>query len=176
MAHLLVESLSEDFDPGDYEDDYAGAVEALVQAKIAGGDVETPATPEEPAGQVVDLLAALQQSVDRAKAARAAAGGSGSGGSRSSGSVSYTHLDVYKRQLQQGPPFVPGPVRDLAAPHAQDIEDDVGDRLAVRHGHRGRPVADVDPFGERGVVAQAAVEHADLAVQEEVVVPRGQAC
>lgn len=86
MAHLLVESLSEDFDPGDYEDDYAGAVEALVQAKIAGGDVETPATPEEPAGQVVDLLAALQQSVDRAKAARAAAGGSGSGGSRSSGS------------------------------------------------------------------------------------------
>jgi DNA end-binding protein Ku len=75
MAHLLVESLSEDFDPGEYEDDYAGAVEAMVQAKIAGGAVEMPSAPEESPGQVVDLLAALQQSVDRAKAARAAAGG-----------------------------------------------------------------------------------------------------
>lgn len=77
MAHLLVESLSEDFDPEEYEDDYAGAVEALVQAKIAGGKVETPAAAEESPGQVVDLLAALQQSVERAKAARAAAGGEG---------------------------------------------------------------------------------------------------
>ncbi|MCO5311085.1 MAG: Ku protein [Austwickia sp.] len=75
MAHLLVESLSEDFDPAEYEDDYAEAVEALVQAKIAGGKVETPAAAEESPGQVVDLLAALQQSVDRAKAARAAASG-----------------------------------------------------------------------------------------------------
>lgn len=78
MAHLLVESLSEDFDPGEYEDDYAGAVEALVQAKIAGGSVQAPTAAEESPGQVVDLLAALRQSVDRAKAARAAAGGAGS--------------------------------------------------------------------------------------------------
>lgn len=74
MAHLLVESLSEDFDPAEYQDDYAAAVEDLVQAKIAGGKVEAPAAEESP-GQVVDLLAALQQSVERAKAARAAASG-----------------------------------------------------------------------------------------------------
>ena len=80
MAHLLVESLSEDFDPDEYEDDYAGAVEALVQAKIAGGKVAEPAAAEESPGQVVDLLAALQQSVDRAKAARAAAAGGSAGG------------------------------------------------------------------------------------------------
>jgi len=36
MAHLLVETLAGDFDAGDFEDDYAGAVEALVKAKIDG--------------------------------------------------------------------------------------------------------------------------------------------
>ena len=70
MAHLLVESLAEDFSPDAFEDDYAAAVEALVQAKIAGGNLAARAAAEESPGQVVDLLAALQKSVDRAKAAR----------------------------------------------------------------------------------------------------------
>ncbi len=70
MAHLLVDSMAGDFDPADYEDEYRINLEALVQAKLAGGQVaQPPAAPDE-AGQVVDLLAALQRSVERAQAAR----------------------------------------------------------------------------------------------------------
>ncbi len=71
MANMLIESMADDFDPDEYEDDYQEAVEALVRAKLEGGDVTTaPTGADEEPGQVVDLLAALQRSVDRAKAAR----------------------------------------------------------------------------------------------------------
>jgi len=72
MANLLVESLADDFEPNEYEDDYAKAVEELVARKIDGAKVVAAPEPEEDAGQVVDLLAALQKSVERAKAGRGA--------------------------------------------------------------------------------------------------------
>lgn len=96
MADLLVESLADDFDPDDYEDDYVKAVEELVAAKVAGGEVAEPAEPEDTSGQVVDLLAALQASVERAKAARgqaAAADGKGSRGARDDGVTDAGHED-----------------------------------------------------------------------------------
>jgi DNA end-binding protein Ku len=70
MATMLVETLAGDFVPDEFEDDYREAVEALVKAKIEGGEVK--ATPKAPksSGEVVDLLAALQRSVDAAKTAR----------------------------------------------------------------------------------------------------------
>ncbi len=70
MAHMLVESLAGDYDPSAYTDDYEEAVKAVVKAKLDGGEVKTPEQPAESEGEVVDLLAALQQSVDRAKKAR----------------------------------------------------------------------------------------------------------
>jgi DNA end-binding protein Ku len=70
MANMLVETLAGDFDASEFEDDYAGAVEELVKQKIEGGEVKkTPATAKS-SGEVVDLLAALQRSVDAAKTAR----------------------------------------------------------------------------------------------------------
>lgn len=70
MATMLVESLAGDWDPEEFEDDYAQAVEAMVKAKLEGGEVtERPSAPET-SGEVVDLLTALQRSVDRAKAGR----------------------------------------------------------------------------------------------------------
>jgi DNA end-binding protein Ku len=70
MANMLVETLAGDFEPSEFEDDYAEAVEALVKAKIEGGEVKkTPATTKS-SGEVVDLLAALQRSVDAAKTSR----------------------------------------------------------------------------------------------------------
>lgn len=71
MANLLVESLAGEFEPNEYEDDYAKAVEELVARKIDGAKPVATAEPEEETGQVVDLLAALQKSVERAKAGRA---------------------------------------------------------------------------------------------------------
>src|SRR4051794_41894269 len=70
MARLLVDTLAGDYDPDEYEDDYQKAVEALVQAKLEGGEVQAPAEPRKSTGEVVDLLAALQRSVDAAKAGR----------------------------------------------------------------------------------------------------------
>jgi DNA end-binding protein Ku len=75
MANMLVETLAGDFDAAEFEDDYAGAVEALVKAKIEGGEVKKTATSTKSSGEVVDLLAALQRSVDAAKFARGEAAG-----------------------------------------------------------------------------------------------------
>jgi DNA end-binding protein Ku len=70
MARLLVDTLAGDYDASEYEDDYQGAVEALVKAKLEGGEVKTKPETKEPTGEVVDLLAALQRSVDAAKTSR----------------------------------------------------------------------------------------------------------
>ncbi len=70
MAQMLLETLAGDWDPSDFEDDYAGAVEALVAAKREGGEVTRTQPEEASAGEVVDLLAALQRSVEAAKTSR----------------------------------------------------------------------------------------------------------
>jgi len=70
MAHMLVESLAGDYIPDEYEDDYQAAVESLVKAKLEGGEVQEAPAALETGGEVVDLLAALQRSVERAKASR----------------------------------------------------------------------------------------------------------
>jgi DNA end-binding protein Ku len=70
MARLLVDTLAGDYDADDYEDDYQKAVEALVQAKLEGGEVQAPEQPAKSTGEVVDLLAALQRSVDAARTSR----------------------------------------------------------------------------------------------------------
>lgn len=70
MAQMLVETLAGDYDPDEFEDDYAKAVEAVVQAKLEGGEIKAAATPEPSSGEVVDLLAALQKSVDAARKGR----------------------------------------------------------------------------------------------------------
>jgi len=70
MAKLLVDTLSGDFDPAEFEDDYAGAVEALVASKVEGGEVRRTPESTPTSGEVVDLLAALQKSVAAAKESR----------------------------------------------------------------------------------------------------------
>jgi DNA end-binding protein Ku len=70
MATMLVETLAGDFDASEYEDDYREAVAELVKAKIEGGEVKAAPVAKKSSGEVVDLLAALQRSVDAAKTAR----------------------------------------------------------------------------------------------------------
>ncbi len=76
MARMLVETMAGDYDPDEYEDDYAAAVQSLVEAKLEGGEVKAAPEEKKDTGEVVDLLAALQRSVDAAKSSR---GESGSG-------------------------------------------------------------------------------------------------
>ena len=71
MAASLVESLAADFDPTQFEDAYQAAMRDLVERKLEGAPL-APAADEEAAtgGEVVDLLTALQRSVERARAGR----------------------------------------------------------------------------------------------------------
>lgn len=79
MANMLVETLAGDFDADEFEDDYREAVEELVAAKIEGGETKKTPAAKKSSGEVVDLLAALQRSVDAAKSARGESSGKGQG-------------------------------------------------------------------------------------------------
>jgi DNA end-binding protein Ku len=83
MAASLVESLSDDFDPSKYHDEYRDEVMALIQAKADGQELEVPAEAAEKPN-VVDIMAALEASVAAAKKARADEGESSGKRSRTS--------------------------------------------------------------------------------------------
>ncbi|MGN6333224.1 MAG: Ku protein [Motilibacteraceae bacterium] len=72
MAESYIETLTGDFEPEQFTDEYRHALEELIEAKVTGGQVETPGAPAATEGNVVDLMAALRASVDAAKARRAA--------------------------------------------------------------------------------------------------------
>ena len=83
MARMLVETLAGDYDPDEFEDDYQEALEALVRAKLEGGEVKQVEKQEATGGEVVDLLAALQKSVDAAKSSRGESTAGSDAGSKS---------------------------------------------------------------------------------------------
>jgi DNA end-binding protein Ku len=63
MAKSLVENLSAKFDPAKYDDTYRKELLELLQAKAEGEPL--PPAEREPEGEVVDLMAALRESVER---------------------------------------------------------------------------------------------------------------
>jgi DNA end-binding protein Ku len=65
MAKSLVENLSEPFDPGKYDDTYRKELLQLIRAKAKGRKLPEPKEADE--GEVVDLMAALRESVERTK-------------------------------------------------------------------------------------------------------------
>src|SRR4051794_17175778 len=79
MAQSLIESLASDFEPDEFEDEYATALSELVDAKLEGAAPAPAAEVEAGAStEVVDLLTALQRSVERARSSRGDdAGGAG---------------------------------------------------------------------------------------------------
>jgi DNA end-binding protein Ku len=70
MARQLVSAMTADFDPSQYKDEYRDALMQVIESKIEGHEVKTP-EPAEDTGKLVDLMAALEASVNAAKAARA---------------------------------------------------------------------------------------------------------
>lgn len=84
MAETLVESMSEDFDPDQYTDEYQVELQRLLDEAVASGDGKAPERPEAAAAEsdaeVVDLVAALQRSLEA----------SGAGGGDESGSAKKT--------------------------------------------------------------------------------------
>ncbi len=74
MAESYIDTLSDDFDPTAYTDDYRAALEELVQAKAAGREIVEPTEAGEAPDTVVDLMAALRASVEAARSRRAEGG------------------------------------------------------------------------------------------------------
>jgi DNA end-binding protein Ku len=67
MANQLVEALTGDFDGVRYRDEYREALLKIIDDKVAGRPVETPA-PEPAAAKLTDLMAVLEASVAAARA------------------------------------------------------------------------------------------------------------
>ncbi|WP_442792712.1 non-homologous end joining protein Ku [Rhodococcus sp. AQ5-07] len=86
MAQTLVESMAGDFDPTEFTDDYQLQLRQLLDEMIEnGGKKVIPAAEVDQEGtdaEVVDLVAALQRSVDEAKSNASKAGSSKSTTSR----------------------------------------------------------------------------------------------
>src|SRR6478672_11556714 len=67
MAGSLIETLSGEFDPAQYKDQYREALQEVIEAKVAGHEVKQPEQVQPTSGTVVDLMAALRASVEAAK-------------------------------------------------------------------------------------------------------------
>jgi DNA end-binding protein Ku len=63
MAKQLIDSLSTDFDPSSYEDEYRAELLALIERKAAGEDVLAARAEAPKATKAPDLMAALEESL-----------------------------------------------------------------------------------------------------------------
>ena len=77
MASSLIDSMTGDFQPDVFTDDYRAALQEVINAKVEGREVVQPEEVAEAPAAAVDLMAALRASVDRARAARGEPPGQG---------------------------------------------------------------------------------------------------
>ncbi|WP_040165037.1 non-homologous end joining protein Ku [Microbacterium gorillae] len=77
LSAALVDGFASDFEPAAFVDEYQQELRTLIAAKLEQGDAidteETFGARAETGGEVIDLMAALQASVERSRAAREAA-------------------------------------------------------------------------------------------------------
>jgi len=66
MASQIIDSLSSEWDPSRYHDSYREEVLGLLKKKAQGKEIVVE-EPEEEQGQVLDLMAALEASLEEAK-------------------------------------------------------------------------------------------------------------
>lgn len=101
MAKQLVEAYSGDFEPAEYEDDYQVELQRLIDLKAERGETVDPAeaftgTDSEPdeederdsEGKVIDLMSALERSVDETRSRRSKKSSAKGGGTKNSGKKS----------------------------------------------------------------------------------------
>ncbi len=91
LSASLVDSFAGDFDPSAFTDEYQEQLRTLIQAKIEAGDAldtaETFGEQEDEGsstggGEVIDLMAALQASLEKSRSARGSGSASASSGSK----------------------------------------------------------------------------------------------
>jgi DNA end-binding protein Ku len=69
----LIESMSDEFQPDRYKDEYRIRVLAMLDEKSRGREITVPPPTLAPRGQVIDLMQALKQSMERARPKKAPA-------------------------------------------------------------------------------------------------------
>ena len=69
MARQLVSAMTGEFNAAEYKDEYRDALMQVIESKVEGHEVKAP-EPVEEGGKLIDLMAALEASVNAAKAAR----------------------------------------------------------------------------------------------------------
>jgi len=69
MAKQLVAAMTGEFQPEKYKDEYRDALMKIIEQKVEGKEVVAP-EPVEESGKLIDLMAALEASVNAAKSAR----------------------------------------------------------------------------------------------------------
>ena len=79
MAKQLIDSLTSDFDPGKYRDEYREELLSLIDRKAQGESVVEPVSEEPKPTKTPDLMAALEESLAAVRGEPLATGGDGSG-------------------------------------------------------------------------------------------------
>jgi DNA end-binding protein Ku len=79
MASSLIDSMTGDFQPDAFTDDYRTALQEVIDAKVEGREVVAPEEEKAAPAAAVDLMAALKASVERARTARGEPAGGGAG-------------------------------------------------------------------------------------------------
>ncbi len=74
MAHQLIAQLTAEFDPDAYRDEYNSKLMERIQAKIEGREIARIEVEEAAETEVVDLVARLKESLERAQEQKAAGG------------------------------------------------------------------------------------------------------
>ncbi len=87
MANALIESMSSEWEPQKYRDEYRDAVMEMIEQKAKNKQLPAavPAAPK--ATNVVDLVKVLQESINRSQSVRVKRGGNGAGSRRRSTSA-----------------------------------------------------------------------------------------
>ncbi|MGX7678557.1 non-homologous end joining protein Ku [Jatrophihabitans sp. DSM 45814] len=106
MADSLIQSMATSFDPTEFHDEFQAALGAMLAAKTDGVAVAGPAPVVASSGNVVDLMASLQASIDKARAEKA-----GSQPGSASGSESGSALAKATKSAAKKPPAKKAPAK-----------------------------------------------------------------
>jgi DNA end-binding protein Ku len=87
MANALIESMSSDWQPEKYRDEYRDAVMEIIETKAKNKQLPSAPAAAPRSTNVVDLVRVLQESINRSQSVRTRRGGNGATGRRRSASA-----------------------------------------------------------------------------------------
>lgn len=106
MAKQLIENLTSEFQPEKYVDTYREALLEMIHRKVEGEEIVS--APEAPQRNVIDLMAALQASLDKAQELRREAKASASGKGKARGNP----FDNFSGNAEDIPSRMPKELKD----------------------------------------------------------------